>query len=207
MPNRDTFLSKSTPTQGLAVRIVTGTYRGRQIPSGRRLRQIRLTSTRLKEAVFSMLGPNLKGRTFLDLCAGSGQMGLEALSRGASVEINEPDHRRRRQIRSLLYQWKAGVEGLHSVKAQHLIPQLAAAGRRFDIIYADPPYHARYCGAPLLLGLIEALGESPLFNDEGLLFVQHQIDLDVPEQSGHLALSKQRTYGNTTLSIYRHLIP
>ena len=138
------------------MRIVTGTYRGRQIPSGRRLRQIRLTSTRLKEAVFSMLGPNLKGRTFLDLCAGSGQMGLEALSRGASVELNEPDHLRRRQIRSLLYQWRAGVAGLHSVKAQHLIPQLAAAGRRFDIVYADPPYHARYCGAPLLLGLIEA---------------------------------------------------
>ena len=82
--------------------------------------------------------------------------------------------------------------GLHSVKAQHLIPQLAAAGRRFDIVYADPPYHARYCGAPLLLGLIEALGESPLFNDEGLLFVQHQIDLEVPEQSGHLALTEQR---------------
>ena len=86
-----------------------------------------------------MLGPDLKGRTFLDLCAGSGQMGLEALSRGASVEINEPDHLRRRQIRSLLYQWRAGVAGLHSVKAQHLIPQLAAAGRRFDIVYADPP--------------------------------------------------------------------
>ena len=185
------------------MRIVTGTYRGRQIPSGQRLRQIRLTSTRLKEAVFSMLGPDLKGCTFLDLCAGSGQMGLEALSRGASVELNEPDHRRRRQIRSLLYQWKAGVAGLHSVKAQHLIPQLAEAGHRFDIVYADPPYHARYCGAPLLLGLIEALGESELFNDGGLLFVQHQIDLDVPEQSGHLALTEQRAYGNTTLSIYQ----
>lgn len=201
MPNRDTFFI--TPTQGLAVRIVTGTYRGRQIPSGRRLRQIRLTSTRLKEAVFSMLGPDLNGRTFLDLCAGSGQMGLEALSRGAHVELNEPDHRRRRQIRALLYQWRAGVAGLHSAKAQHLIPQLAAAGRRFDIVYADPPYHARYCGAPLLLGLIEALGESPLLNDEGLLFVQHQIDLVVPERTGHLAHIQQRAYGNTTLSIYR----
>ena len=184
------------------MRIVTGTYRGRQIPSGRRLRQIRLTSTRLKEAVFSMLGPNLKGRTFLDLCAGSGQMGLEALSRGASVELNEPDYLRRQHIRALLYQWKAGVAGLHSLKAQHLIPQLAATGCRFDIVYADPPYHARYCGAPLLLGLIETLGESALFNDAGLLFVQHQIDLDVPEQSGRLALTQQRTYGNTALSIY-----
>ena len=184
------------------MRIVTGTYRGRQIPSGQRLRQIRLTSTRLKEAVFSMLGPNLKGRTFLDLCAGSGQMGLEALSRGASVELNEPDHQRRQHIRALLYQWKAGVAGLHSLKAQHLIPQLAATDHRFDIVYADPPYHARYSGAPLLLGLIETLGESALFNDAGLLFVQHQIDLDVPEQSGRLVLDQQRTYGNTALSIY-----
>ena len=69
-------------------------------------------------------------------------------------------------------------------------------------MYADPPYHARYSGAPLLLGLIETLGESALFNDAGLLFVQHQIDLDVPEQSGRLVLDQQRTYGNTALSIY-----
>jgi 16S rRNA (guanine(966)-N(2))-methyltransferase RsmD len=184
------------------VRIVTGTFRGRRIPSGNRLGDIRLTSTRLKEAVFSMLGPDLDGQNFLDLCAGSGQMGLEALSRGAIVELNEPDRRRLRQIRSLLYEWRVGVAGLHSTKAQSLIPQLAEAGRRFDIVYADPPYHARYCGAPLLLGLIKVLGTSELLNPSGLLFVQHQTELTLPESSDRLALTQQRAYGNTALGIY-----
>ena len=95
------------------MRIVTGIYRGRRIPSGNRLGDIRLTSTRLKEAVFSMLGPDLQGQTFLDLCAGSGQIGLEALSRGATVEFNEPDRRRLSQIRSLLDEWRAEVAALH----------------------------------------------------------------------------------------------
>lgn len=184
------------------MRIVTGTFRGRRIPSGNRLGDIRLTSTRLKEAVFSILGPDLDGHYFLDLCAGSGQMGLEALSRGAIVELNEPDRRRLSQIRSLLYQWRAGVAGLHSIKAQSLIPQLAETGRRFDIVYADPPYHARYCGAPLLLGLIEALGISELINSSGLLFVQYQTELTLPESSGQLQLTQQRAYGNTALGIY-----
>jgi len=189
------------------VRIVTGVFRGRRIPSGNRLGDIRLTSTRLKEAVFSMLGPDLSGRNFLDLCAGSGQMGLEALSRGAIVELNEPDRQRLRQIRSLLYEWRAGVAGLHSTKAQSLIPQLDVDGRRFDVVYADPPYHIRYCGEPLLLGLIAALGESKLFTEPGLLFVQHQTELELPESSGRLTLTQQRSYGNTALGIYELSTP
>lgn len=189
------------------MRIVTGVFRGRRIPSGNRLGDIRLTSTRLKEAVFSMLGPDLSGRNFLDLCAGSGQMGLEALSRGAIVELNEPDRQRLRQIRSLLYEWRAGVAGLHSTKAQSLIPQLDVDGRRFDVVYADPPYHIRYCGEPLLLGLIAALGESKLFTEPGLLFVQHQTELELPESSGRLTLTQQRSYGNTALGIYELSTP
>lgn len=185
------------------MRIVTGTYRGRRIPSGNRLGDIRLTSTRLKEAVFSMLGADLGGQTFLDLCAGSGQIGLEALSRGATVELNEPDRRRLGHIRTLLYEWRAGVAALHSAKAQALIPKLDAENRRFDMIYADPPYHLRYCGAPLLLGLIEILGASTLLNDDGLFFAQHQTELTLPESSGCLRLSKQRAYGNTALGIYQ----
>ena len=189
------------------MRIVTGAFRGRRIPSGNRLGDIRLTSTRLKEAVFSMLGPDLSGRNFLDLCAGSGQMGLEALSRGAIVELNEPDRQRFRQIRSLLYEWRAAVAGLHSTKAQSLIPQLDVDGHRFDVVYADPPYHIRYCGEPLLLGLIAALGESRLFTEPGLLFVQHQTELELPESSGRLTLTQQRSYGNTALGIYELSAP
>ncbi|MBT7552557.1 MAG: hypothetical protein HN611_28145, partial [Gemmatimonadetes bacterium] len=114
-----------------------------------------------------------------------------------------PDRRRLSQIRSLLDEWRAEVAALHSAKAQALIPSIASEGRCFDIIYADPPYHARYAGAPLLLGLIEALGESTLLNEDGLFFAQHQTELSLPESSGRLQRSQQRTYGNTALAIYQ----
>ena len=78
------------------MRIVTGRLRGRTIPfSPKRHGDIRVTSGRLKEAVFDRLGSCLKGLRFLDICAGSGQIALEAYSRGATVTAVEPDRRRR----------------------------------------------------------------------------------------------------------------
>lgn len=182
------------------MRIVTGDLRGRRIPSGR-LGNLRLTSSRLKEAIFSMLGSDLTGYNFLDLCAGSGQMGLEALSRGAQVVFNEPDRRRYRLLRELLRDWRVGAE-MHEVRAEMLIPRLGEEARRFHTIYIDPPYHARHSGAPLCLALLERLGEIPLLKPEGLVLVQHQKDLELPAQPGSLTQLRNRNYGNTTLSIY-----
>ena len=103
-----------------SVRIVTGTLRGRRIASNR-LGNLRLTSSRLKESIFAMLGPDLKGSHFLDLCAGSGQMGLEALSRGAHVVFNEPDRRRYSILRSMLREWRVGAQ-MFDTRAEMLIP-------------------------------------------------------------------------------------
>ncbi|MGY8826711.1 MAG: 16S rRNA (guanine(966)-N(2))-methyltransferase RsmD [Candidatus Latescibacterota bacterium] len=183
-----------------AVRIVTGDLRGRRIPSGR-LGNLRLTSSRLKEAIFSMLGADLQGFNFLDLCAGSGQMGLEALSRGSHVVFNEPDRKRYHHLRGLLREWRVGAE-MHEVRAEMLIPRLGEEARRFDTIYIDPPYHARHSGAPLCMSLLERLGEIPLLNPEGLIIAQHQKELELPPDTGTLKLLRSRDYGNTSLSIY-----
>ena len=185
------------------MRIVTGHLRGRIIPSHRTLSSIRLTSSRLKEALFSMLGPNLHDRAFLDLCAGSGQIGLEALSRGARVTFNEPDRRRCIQLRSLLKQWRAPRAEVHSAKAQIYIPQLRAQQRRFAVIYLDPPYHATRAARPLSLDLLELLADGLLLESEGLIFIQHQSSLDLPQAPERLGLVERRPYGSTALSIYR----
>jgi 16S rRNA (guanine(966)-N(2))-methyltransferase RsmD len=172
------------------------------IPSHRALANIRLTSSRLKEAIFSMLGPGLQDRTFLDLCAGSGQIGLEALSRGARVTFNEPDRRRCFQLRSLLKQWRAPRAEVHSAKAQVFIPQLRVLQRRFAVIYLDPPYHATRAARPLSVGLLEQLADGLLLDPDGLLLVQHQSSLDLPRAYARLGLVERRPYGSTALSIY-----
>jgi 16S rRNA (guanine(966)-N(2))-methyltransferase RsmD len=182
------------------VRIVTGSLKGRRIPTGR-LGNLRLTSARLKEAVFGMLGPDLRGQCFLDLCAGSGQMGLEALSRGARAVLNEPDRRRYRQLGELLRQWQVQAE-LYSAKAQILIARFEEEQRSFDALYLDPPYSATHAGRPLALALVARLGQAELLAPGGLLLVQHPLDLELPQQSDSLTLQRQRRYGHTLLSIY-----
>jgi len=182
------------------VRIVTGTLRGRHIASGQ-LGSLRLTSSRLKESIFSMLGPDLQGTHFLDLCAGSGQIGLEALSRGAHVVFNEPDRRRYSILRSTLREWRVGAQ-MFDNRAEILIPRLREEVRSFDNIYLDPPYHICHDGKPLSLSLLGKLSITPLLRAEGLILAQHQRELELPEEIGTLQLLKARKYGNTRLSIY-----
>lgn len=185
------------------MRIVTGDLRGREIPfNPRRHGDIRVTSSRLKESLFAMLGPNLSGQSFLDLCAGCGQIGLEAHSRGSRVTMNEPHRKRSKLLKELVRSWRLrGVE-LVSAKAQALIPRFVEQGRAFDTIYLDPPYRARLGAAPLFGALVDRLSDGALLNPGGLLAVQHSRDAKLDPTAGLLELVRQRQYGDTHLSIF-----
>lgn len=185
------------------MRVITGSLRGRSIPfSPKRHGNVRVTSSRLKEAVFAMLGGSLEGQSFLDLCAGSGQIALEAHSRGARVTALEPDGRRFKVLRQLTRDWGLSEIDLLNTKAQVALPQLAASGRSFDTVYADPPYDATRGDTPLSQVLLDLCGEGDLLAPDGLVLVQHSRRLDLPETSGALALRRRRSYGDTDLSVY-----
>ena len=186
------------------MRIITGHLKGRTIPfSPKRHGGIRLTSARLKEALFASLGTAIDGQVFLDLCAGSGQIGLEAHSRGARVTAAEPDARCFQSLKNLLCEW--GIQDLELIntKAQLLIPQLEQKRRRFDAIYVDPPYDASLAGEPLSLALLDLLGCSSLVGQDGLVMVQHSKRLPHPAEHAGLSLQRQRPYGDSLLSVYR----
>ena len=182
------------------MRIVTGSLKGRSIPfNPRRQGEIRVTSARLKEAVFSMLGP-LEGRSFLDLCAGSGQIALEAYSRGAQVTACEPNGRRYRILRELLQTW--GVDRrlqLLNQSAQILISQGPGT---YAGMYVDPPYQATLGGRPLSLALAEQLGNLRLLDSDGMMFVQHPVRLQLPEALDSLRLDRRRPFGDSAVSVY-----
>lgn len=187
------------------LRIITGNLKGRTIPfSPKRHGDIRITSSRLKEAIFASMGGDLDGQAFLDLCAGSGQIGLEAHSRGARVTSVEPDFRRYTCLKKLLADWDVGhdMELIHT-EAQHLIPQLEQRERRFDAVYVDPPYDATLGVEPLCLALLGKLGCSEVLRREGQVMVQHSRRLELPAEVGGLSCHKQRIYGDTVLSVYR----
>ena len=188
----------------MAMRIITGRLKGRAIPyNPRKYGDARTTSGRVKEAAFSMLGPNLEGRRFLDLCAGSGQIGLEAWSRGACVVMNEPNPVRHQLITGLIDSWElANRIRVYAALAGRLLTALEAEGAAFDIVYLDPPYEARIEADPAVCWMLSRVGGSSLVSDRCVVMVQHGPKIELPPSPGRLRQIKQRKHGDTLLTLY-----
>ncbi len=175
------------------MRVVAGRYKGHTLhaPGGRRTRP---TSDRVREAVFSMLGP-LEGARVLDLFAGSGALGIEALSRGAaSAVFVEHDSQGARAVRRNLE--SLGVEG--AVRRRDALAYLrsnaAAEDGPFDLVFADPPYSS----APRLGDQLSEL--LPPLLAEGARIVtesdkRNPLELELP-------LVRERSYGDTRIAVH-----
>ena len=170
------------------MRIVAGEWRGRRIaaPDDDRVRP---TADRVREAWMSILGREIVGAKVLDLFAGSGALGLEALSRGAAVaEVVEINPRSLKALRANAEARGAGAAAIvHRADALRFAAGLKAA--EFDIAFADPPYK---------LGLAKAVAERWLeVPFAGVLSVEHWIRDEMPP-GGEL-----RKYGDTAITFYR----
>jgi 16S rRNA (guanine966-N2)-methyltransferase len=169
------------------VRIVAGEWRGRRIKAPRDER-VRPTADRVREAWMSIISPWLSGARVLDLCAGSGALGLEALSRGARraefVELNAKSLRALRDNIELLGATAAAV--VHRGDALRFAASLDAGA--FDVAFADPPYS---------IGLAESIAERwvavPFAT---LLGVEHSARDEMP------AGGETRRYGDTAITFY-----
>lgn len=166
---------------------------------------IRPTTDRVKESMFGTLG-DLRGMRVLDLFAGSGALGLEALSRGAGeVVFVEKDRRHVRLIETNLGMvvkaigGNAGRAEVVTGSVEDTVGRLAAQGRRFDLILADPPYDGAFGAAELLK--LPALGELAA---AGILAVEHPrtIRPDTTPASGW-RLIKTSQYGQTNVSFLK----
>jgi 16S rRNA (guanine966-N2)-methyltransferase len=174
----------------VSLRIVAGAYGGRRIeaPPGRSTRP---TSDRVREALFSILGPIDDARV-LDLYAGSGALGIEALSRGAAEAVFvDSDPRAARTIEDNLA--KLGASG--RVHRRDVFAWLKAADGTFDLVFADPPYSsARQMGTRLDELLPPLLTETSLTVTES--DKREPLLLAMP-------LLDERTYGDTRIAIHR----
>lgn len=181
------------------MRISGGEFRGRRIGIPRGCR-IRPTADRIKESLFDILPP-VKERSFLDLFAGSGCVGMEALSRGARfAAFVEKDARLAGAIRANLD--RIGFSGRAeavAADAQKGLGRLAGRGERFDVLFADPPYDEGYVEKTL-----RWLEKADILAAGGIIAIQHSVrEAPDPSSLRILELADQRRYGDTVLSFLK----
>ncbi len=183
------------------MRIIAGSAKGRVLRSLRG-RALRPTADRIRESLFAALGEIVVGARFLDLYAGAGTVGLEALSRGAAEATFVESHRPAGRVIEENAR-RCGFEGQVRVI-------IAAAGRglailrreraSFDIIFADPPYGAGELGA-----VIARLSQWPeMLARDGLIVLQGLRHEDLGERAGVFERSRSMRYGETRVDLYQH---
>lgn len=177
------------------MRIISGTLKGRKIPAPDG-RGVRPTSDRTKEAIFSILETRMewRGARVLDLYAGTGNLGFEALSRGAANALFvEQDPSVVKGIQKTAQ--SLGVVAQSRFRTQSVEAFLKAANETFDLIFADPPYEQ-----PELSELPDwILGEAGILADDGLLVVEHDKRISFKE---HEKCVLSRPYGRTIVSLF-----
>ena len=174
------------------MRVITGTARGRRLrePEGM---AIRPTTDNVKEAIFNMIQFDIEGRRVLDLFAGTGQLGIEALSRGARECV-------------FVDQSSAAVklvrENLKLCRLEGTVVQadalgFLAQGQKFDLIFLDPPYDTMF-----LEKALQTVVKSDILTKGGLLVCESRCEKTLPELAAPYILRREKRYGKIKLTLY-----
>jgi len=180
------------------MRVIAGEAKGRRLVAPKGL-GTRPTADRVREALFGIVAPRIAGARVLDLFAGSGAVGIEALSRGAARAVFvERDRAALAALRQNLA--RLGFEPRARViarDAQAALRDLARAGARFELVFLDPPY-----AGDLALRTLAALGKGEHLAASALVIVQHRAKAELPEAQGSLRRVRVRRFGETALTFF-----
>ena len=181
------------------MRIISGLYRGRVLRSPPD-NKTRPTSDRLRETLFNILAPKINGETrFLDMCAGTGAIGIEALSRGAGFAAFVDKSRRSCALieENLdLLNIPEEQTKIYCASAENFVSRPHQEG--WDIIFYDPPYQENYA---IILHQIGE-NESSILNPNGILIAEHHSKNPLPDERGKLRRWRLLKQGETCLSFY-----
>ena len=176
------------------MRVITGKARGRKLKDFEG-RDIRPTTDMVKEAIFSIIQFDIEGSEVLDLFSGTGQLGIEALSRGAKFcrfidKSRESAELTNENINLAGFRWESNVVNGDSLDF------LRMARYTFDIALLDPPYNN---------GLIEQALPllEPKMSQRGIVVCEHERGLELPDEVGRLKKSKTYNYGKVAVTVYR----
>src|SRR5438105_11291012 len=184
------------------MRVIAGNYRGRTLRSPPSM-QVRPTSDRLRETLFNILAPRIEGTRFLDLCAGSGAVGIEALSRGAA-HVTFVD--RSRKMYALIETNLKSLDvsdDLIEVVSREALEFLRRRAKMeevpFDIVFFDPPYAMDY------ETVLDYVGEhaTRILAEGGVIVVEHHRKKDLKEEFGSLKRYRMLKQGDSFVSFYK----
>lgn len=182
------------------MRVIAGAAKGRRLVAPRGM-DVRPTADRVKESLFNILARDWSGATVLDLFSGTGNLAIEALSRGAEhALLIDASARAATAIRENLR--RLGMEGRSEVRIAPVarsLKSLGARGQKFMIIFLDPPY-----ATGLAAQSLELIARYALLEQDGTVVVEHSSRESVAAICGGLELHDQRQYGDTLLSFYQH---
>ena len=177
------------------MRVITGSARGRRL---RELegQETRPTTDRVKESMFNILQFDVEDSRVLDLFAGTGQLGIEALSRGAASAVFV--EQRRDAVALIRENLKlTGLSERARVVNGEALAYLASAGEKFDLIFLDPPYAAKLWKPGL-----EAVSRFDILSDHGIMICESPQDEELPDAVGACRLHRAYRYGRIKLTTY-----
>ena len=183
------------------MRVISGVAKGRRLfaPKGMETRPI---TSKIKESLFNIWQTKIKGAFFLDLFAGSGSMGVEALSRGAEKVVFVEKSRSAVEV----IKKNLAVCGFHSGYELYRddvfrrINLLSQRQDKFDIVYLDPPFTKPEIFVPV----IESLGNAKILASEGMAVIRIRKDIAFPETIGNLCRFRQKIYGISVINFYSY---
>lgn len=180
------------------MRVISGIYKGRRLKAVEGM-QVRPTSDRLRETLFNVLSTSIIGSRFVDICAGTGSVGIEALSRGAAHVTFLESNRRAANVLSENLTHCGITENVKVINrdavstlkyfAQHLL--------QFDYFYLDPPYDSE-----LYSQILWTLAKSKLIAEEGLVVVEHRKTHELLPNYDFLRPYRQIVQGDTALTFF-----
>ncbi|MGD9947493.1 MAG: 16S rRNA (guanine(966)-N(2))-methyltransferase RsmD [Desulfobulbus sp.] len=186
------------------MRITGGSARGRKLRPPKS-DQIRPTCDRVREALFNILGPRLQDAWVLDCFAGTGAIGIEALSRGADFALFidqslEAGRLIEANLRTIIAHPKAAFERLDLAATTTLRPILRhlPPASRFNLIFMDPPYRK-----DLALRVLTMVNQDDILAPGGLVVAEEQFQVELPPTIGNLEVFDQRRYGETKLWFFK----
>ncbi|MDX2042638.1 MAG: 16S rRNA (guanine(966)-N(2))-methyltransferase RsmD [Acidobacteriota bacterium] len=181
------------------MRIIAGQYKGRRLKTLEGL-AVRPTSDRMRETLFNILMPRIEDARFLDICAGSGAVGIEALSRGAAHITFIESSRKAVSIISENLRHCGITENFQLIArdAATTIKYLAQENRQFDIVYFDPPYDSEIY-SPVLW----QIAQNNLLTDDGIIIVEHRRQLLLAPNYDNLRPYREVVQGESVLTFFR----
>ncbi|MBW4080865.1 16S rRNA (guanine(966)-N(2))-methyltransferase RsmD [Paenibacillus sp. S150] len=182
------------------MRVVSGSAKGRPLKSvpGSGTRP---TTDKVKEAMFSIIGPYFEGGAVLDLFAGTGGLGIEALSRGMDQAVFvDMEQKSIDTVRANLKAAKVEEQAeVYRNDAGRALSALEKRGRSFDLVFLDPPYRLKH-GHELMLAMVQ----KGLLRQDAVIVLEHESGYEYPEVIPGFHRTRQAVYGETTVCIYKY---